>query len=72
MALAENGSIEEARAYQEYHDKLKAEKEEESKRKQEEFERQEQEREQKRQKKLGRNLNRQNIISEKRKLLRMI
>ena len=49
MALAENGSIEEARAYQEYHDKLKAEKEEESKRRQEEFECQGREREQKRQ-----------------------
>lgn len=49
MALAENGSEEEARVYQEYHDKLKVEKEEESKKKQEEYERQEQEREQKRQ-----------------------
>ena len=49
LALADNGEMELAIHYQEYHDKLKAEKEEESKKKQEEYERQEQEREQKRQ-----------------------
>ena len=48
LALAENGYAEEAKMYQEYHDRIKLEREEEERRRREEYERQEKERERKR------------------------
>ena len=49
MALADNGESEIAIHYQEYHDKLKREREEDSRRQHEEYDRQEQERQKKHQ-----------------------
>lgn len=63
MALADNGELELARHYQEYHDRLAAERKEESRQRNEEAERQQRERERKRQKEITVQLDRaeQNI-----------
>lgn len=67
LALAENGYAEEAKIYQEYHDRLKVEREEEEHRRHEEYERQEQEREQRRQEEIAAQIERaeQNIKDRK-------
>lgn len=57
MALADNGESELAIYYQEYHDKLKREREEESRRQHEEYERQKQERQKKHQEEIAAQLN---------------
>lgn len=57
MALADNGESELAIHYQEYHDKLKREREEESRQRHEEYERQEQERQKKHQEEIAAQLN---------------
>ena len=57
MALADNGESELAIHYQEYHDKLKREREEESRQQHEEYERQERERQKKHQEEIAAQLN---------------
>lgn len=67
MALADNREFELARHYQEYHDRLAAEREEESRRRNEEAERRERERDRKRQEEIVAQLDRaeQNIREQK-------
>lgn len=67
LALADNGETELAIHYQEYHDRLKVEREEEERQQREEYERQEQEREQKRQEEITAQIERveQNIKDRK-------
>ena len=67
MALADNGELELARHYQEYHDRLAAEREEESRRQNEEAEQRERERDRKRQEEIVTQLDRaeQNIRERK-------
>lgn len=67
MALADNGEPELAIYYQEYHDRLKVEREEEERRQREEYERKEQEKEQKHQEEIVMQLNQaeQNIRDKK-------
>ena len=67
LALADNGEIELAIHYQEYHDRLKVEHEEKERQQRAEYERQEQEREQKRQEEIALQLERaeQNIRDKK-------
>lgn len=67
LALADNGHSEDAVVYQEYHDRLKIEREEKSRREREEYERQEREKEQRRESEKATQLNQteQNIKDKK-------